>query len=96
MEKIVSSRSPRARAEDLALFVESATDRAVFVTDAEGLVTSWLKGAETLLGWTPAEVLGRSAAFVYPVNDTLAGQPGLDRATAAEAGPQRIEAWPLK
>ena len=83
-------------AEDLALFVESATDRAVFLTDSEGRVTTWLKGAEILIGWTPEEVAGQSVDRLYPAGDLAAGQPALERAAAADNGPQRSEGWRLR
>lgn len=91
-----SSESLSANAEDLLLFVESATDRAVFITDAEGCVTAWLKGAETLFGWSSTEIMGHAIDRIYPLGDQISGQSALDRATAEEAGPQRFEAWRVR
>ncbi|MBB4839830.1 two-component system sensor kinase FixL [Sphingomonas kyeonggiensis] len=93
---MIGAESSYGIAEDLALFVRGATDRAVFITDAGGRITTWLQGAETLLGWSVLEAIGQPVSFFYSANDVIAGQPALDLATAAEAGPQRIEAWRVR
>ena len=87
---------PGAKAEDLALFVESATDRAVLLTDAEGRVTAWLAGAETLMGWRASEIMGEPVDCLYPIGDVTAGQPALERAAAADNGPMRGEGWRVR
>jgi PAS domain S-box-containing protein len=38
------------------------TDTAVAAVDAQGVVTAWSRGARLLLGYAPAEVVGRPAA----------------------------------
>ena len=40
--------------------IEEVQDYAIFLTDREGRVISWNSGAERLLGWTEAEILGQS------------------------------------
>ena len=85
-----------ASAADLALLVESATDRAVILSDAEGRVTAWLAGAETLLGWAAAEMIGASVDRLYPDGDITGGTPALERATAADSGPIRVEGWRVR
>ncbi|MDB5446045.1 MAG: histidine kinase [Phenylobacterium sp.] len=40
--------------------VNSATDTAIISTDRDGRVTSWNRGAERILGWREAEMLGQS------------------------------------
>ncbi|WP_420238594.1 PAS domain S-box protein [Telmatobacter bradus] len=42
----------------LASIVENSVD-AVFTTDAQGYITRWNRGTERLLGYTPAEIIGR-------------------------------------
>jgi PAS domain S-box-containing protein len=39
--------------------VDSAIETAIISTDPEGRVTSWSAGAERILGWTQAEMLGQ-------------------------------------
>ncbi len=47
----------------LAAIVDS-TDDAVFSTDLNGIITSWNAGAERMLGYNRAEVLGRPGFFL--------------------------------
>jgi PAS domain S-box-containing protein len=42
---------------------------AIYVTDAQGRVQSWNKGAERLFGWTEADVIGRPAPLAGPGPD---------------------------
>lgn len=85
-----------ASAEDLALLVESATDRAVILTDAEGRVSACLKGAQMLIGWDAADIVGQSIDRLYPAGDLACGLPSLERATAADGGPLRVEGWRIR
>nr|WP_294056374.1 PAS domain S-box protein [Sphingomonas sp.] len=96
MDGALTSEESGVTAEDLALFVRSATDRAVLLIDADGNVTAWLEGAETLLGWLAGEMMGQSIDRLYPAGEMIAGRPALDRAVAAEAGPQRSEVWRIR
>ena len=57
---------------ELAEAVLDGLADAVVVTDAEGMIAGWHGGAEGLLGFAAAEVLGR------PVTDILAGVPTRD------------------
>ena len=68
----------------------------MLLTDAEGRVTAWLKGAEALLGWPRAEIVGEPADRLYPIGDIAAGLPALERAAAADNGPQRSDGWRVR
>jgi len=82
---------------ELALFVDSATDRALFLTSPDGRIASWNRGAELLTGWRAEEVAGRSVALLYTQQDIEAGKPISDRAAVADAGsPLRLEAWRIR
>lgn len=85
-----------ANAEDLALFVESATDRAVILTDVDGCVTAWLPGAENLFGWKAMEMIGKPIDCLYSRNDVAARQPATERKNAANTGPTRSEGWRVR
>jgi PAS domain S-box-containing protein len=62
--------------------VQSATDTAIISTDREGRVTSWSEGAQRILGWTEAEMLGQSLARLFEDDEQL----GRELHDAAEHG----------
>jgi PAS domain S-box-containing protein len=47
------------RAADLGTAALDGVDAATFVYAVDGTVTAWMAGAQRLLGWTPAEAVGR-------------------------------------
>ncbi|HEY1753057.1 MAG TPA: ATP-binding protein [Caulobacteraceae bacterium] len=51
--------------------VQSATDTAIVSTDPDGRVTSWSEGARRILGWTEADMLGRSLSRLFEDPDQL-------------------------
>ncbi|AJP73045.1 PAS domain S-box protein [Sphingomonas hengshuiensis] len=83
------------RSETLALFVDTATDRALFLLDANGMVLTWNRGAELLSGWTADEMIGRPGSDLYPPPDTATGKPAADlhRAIASRV---REESWRVR
>jgi PAS domain S-box-containing protein len=55
-----------ARERFLEALFESAVDYAIIGLDLDGLVTSWNRGAENILGWREAEMTGRPATVFSP------------------------------
>jgi PAS domain S-box-containing protein len=53
--------------------VNSATDTAIISTDRDGRVTSWNAGAERLLGWHEAEMLGKTFERIFTEEDRARG-----------------------
>ena len=64
----------RKQAEDvrtqLAAIVENSND-AIFSRALDGTILSWNAGAEKMLGYTAAEVIGRSSAMTLPSGRSL-------------------------
>ncbi len=87
------ARRARAATEELRLLLEGATNYAIFMVDARGIVITWNKGAERIFGWPEAEVTNRHCSIFYP--------PGEDGERRAAANLERaladdrfaIEAW---
>jgi PAS domain S-box-containing protein len=73
--------------------VESATEYAVFSMDLERRVTSWNSGAERVLGWSEAEIVGRVADLMFTPEDCAAGVPAMEAALALQAGRASDERW---
>ena len=79
--------------ETLALFVEGATDRAMFVLDPEGRIRSWNAGAEILFGYRPDAVIGERGDKLYSVQDRAAAKPESDMAKVRARGRLRENTW---
>ncbi len=82
--------------ELLRIVIESATDFAIFSMDRQGLVTSWNTGAERLLGYSEAEMLGQSADVIFTPEDQAAGIAGLERRVASAEGRAEDDRWQMR
>nr|MDQ6882371.1 ATP-binding protein [Pseudomonadota bacterium] len=76
----------RSSEERLRLMVESADDFAIFSMDLERCITIWNSGAQRLLGYTEAEVLGRSGDIIFTTEDRGAGAAEQEARTALAEG----------
>jgi PAS domain S-box-containing protein len=72
---------------------ESATEFAIVVTDPSGTITDWNGGAERILGWTAAEMLGRPAAVFFTPEDQAAGRDKFEMRCALSEGRATDERW---
>lgn len=84
---------PIADAELLRLIFESATDFAIFTVDDAGTVTSWNPGAERMLGYAPADILGMSGDAVFTPEDRANAVPAGERSAARLKGRAEDERW---
>jgi PAS domain S-box-containing protein len=82
--------------ERLRLIVDGVKDHAMFLLDREGRVMSWNSAAQRVLGYQSAEVIGREAAIVYPLDERDAGKPQAEMSAVAHAGFFRGEGWKVK
>lgn len=76
--------------------MNSTTDRAQFLLDPAGLVTSWNRGAEILTDWSAEAIIGQSFARFYPPADAERGVPAADLAQARQDVTTRKEAWRIR
>jgi PAS domain S-box-containing protein len=51
------------------ILVSSVNDCAIFMTDADGYILTWNKGAKHLKGYTQKEILGKNIAVFYTAED---------------------------
>ena len=65
----------RASDERYRLLLDSIQDRAIFMLDPQGLVISWNAGAQRIKGYTEAEIIGRSFACFFSVEDIERRRP---------------------
>jgi PAS domain S-box-containing protein len=87
----VRERDARAR-----LIVDSATDYAIITMDADGCVTSWNVGAQAIMGYAEAEILGRSGDVIFTAEDRSNGRFTTELRRAAETGRASNERWHLR
>jgi two-component system CheB/CheR fusion protein len=85
-ERKAAEEALRESEERFRLTLENAVDYAIFSVDMERCVKSWNTGAERLLGYTEAEILGRSADIIFTEEDRAAGAPLEEARTALNAG----------
>jgi PAS domain S-box-containing protein len=66
--------------------VNGAMDTAIISTDSQGRVSSWNTGAESILGWQEAEMLGRSLEVIFPEEDGAHRQLQIEMQDAVRLG----------
>jgi len=82
--------------EQFRLVVDNLREYAIFSTDLDRRITSWYTGAERLLGYDLAEILGRSADVIFTPEDQKAGLPGIEARTALEEGRAMDDRWHVR
>jgi PAS domain S-box-containing protein len=75
------------------LLVEGVTDYALFTMDPTGRVTSWNVGAERMLGYVEAEIVGQNFSCTFTSEDIQNGVPEKQLHTALQAGRAQEEGW---
>ena len=88
-------RSDRARNASGGL-VEAAKDYAIFMTDADGRVSTWNEGAERLFGFAEGEILGEDASVLFTPEDRESGAPERELQKARKEGRAEDERWHMR
>ena len=78
------------------LLVESITDYAVYMLDADGIVSSWNPGARRFKGYTAEEIIGKHFSCFYSEQDRAAGIPETALETARTTGKFEAEGWRIR
>lgn len=78
--------------EQFRLLVQSVTDYAIYMLDAQGHVTSWNQGAQRIKGYAPEEIIGQHFSRFYTKEDRARGEPEHALKTAAREGRYEMEA----
>jgi len=78
------------------LFVESVRDYAIFQVDPNGEISSWNVGAERLLGFPEAEIIGRPFEQIFTPEDVAAGSAQQELETARRTGTSEDERWHVR
>ena len=78
------------------LILDSATDYAIITMDKHGCITSWNAGAQAIMGYTEAEILGRSGEIIFTSEDRTGGRFATELRRALETGRASNERWHLR
>ena len=86
----------RDRETHLQLILDSAKDYAIFTLDTDGHFTSWNAGAERLLGYAQAEIVGQQGRIIFTPEDSAARMPEAEMHSALTKGKGENERWHLR
>ncbi|MEH2117428.1 response regulator [Nostoc sp.] len=80
----------------LRLMVASAKEYAIFTVDPKAVITSWSAGAERLLGYSEAEIIGCDSRCLYTPEDNAQDRAGRELQTAQTQGQAENECWHMR
>ncbi|MBD2090698.1 PAS domain S-box protein [Microcoleus sp. FACHB-1515] len=91
-----SESALRDRETRLRLILESAKDYAIITLDLNGRLTSWNTGAQRLLGYTEAEIIGQHGRIIFTPEDQAAGKAEEEMRIALAQGRAENERWHVR
>jgi len=89
-------RALNAQLERHRVVVEHVSDHVIFTLDADGRIDSWSPGAESGLGYTMEEALGREYSMVFTLQELEAGKPRRELDEAARNVHCATEGWRVR
>lgn len=75
---------------------KSATEFAIFTLGLDGAVSSWNSGAEIILGFSEAEMVGKKPTLIFTPEDRSVDQANREMITAAKMGRAADYRWHLR
>jgi PAS domain S-box-containing protein len=78
------------------MFSEHVSDHAFITFDAENRIVSWSRGAERILGYSEAEILGQPGSVLFTPEDRSDGEVENELATARREGCAEHERWYIR
>ncbi|MET0371797.1 MAG: PAS domain S-box protein [Sphingobium sp.] len=96
VERLRTESVLRTREAHHRQILDSATDYGIVATDLDGHISLWNRGAAEMLGWSEAEMLGRTMATFFTAEDCAAGRPKAKRDEALAQGRAHDARWHLK
>ncbi|MBW4467024.1 MAG: response regulator [Pegethrix bostrychoides GSE-TBD4-15B] len=80
----------------LRLILENAREYAIFTLDLDNRVTTWNSGAERLLGYSEAEILGQSGWLIFTPEDNAQGKSEQELQIAETIGQAENMRWHVR
>lgn len=78
------------------MLIESVGDHALLTVNRAGIVTSWNRGAERLLGYTEEQIMGRNVACFFTPEDRQRGVPAALIDQVMREGKAEDEGWRVR
>ena len=78
------------------LLIEAVTDYAIYMLDAQGIVSSWNPGAQRFKGYAASEIVGQHFSRFYSEEDRNSGLPARALETARREGKFESEGWRVR
>ncbi len=79
--------------ERIRLLEANVTDYAIFMIDTDERIASWNSGAERILGYAEAEIIGQPVSIIFTHEDRESGAEQKEFRTARETGRSDDERW---
>jgi PAS domain S-box-containing protein len=99
-QRAVQLAASQTRLEDterrFRLLVESVTDYAIYMLDAQGFVINWNTGAERIKGYARDEIVGHHFSLFYTPDERTKEIPARALAIAATSGKYETEGWRVR
>jgi PAS domain S-box-containing protein len=91
-----SEEALRTSEEQFHLLLENVKDYAIFFLDTERRITRWNLGAERILGYQEAEILGQSGSIIFTPEDREQGEDKGEIDKAEAEGRAENERWHVR
>jgi len=95
-ERRQADEALRRSEEKFRLLVQGVTDYAIYMLDADGIVTNWNLGAERIKGYAPDEIIGKHFSLFYTPEDRERGEPQKTLQAAIDHGSAEREGWRVR
>ncbi|HLO51429.1 MAG TPA: PAS domain S-box protein, partial [Kamptonema sp.] len=82
--------------ERFRLLLENVKDYAIFFLDTQGRIIRWSTGAQRILGYQEAEVLGQPASIIFTPEDLASGIDKQELEQALAEGQAEEERWHIR
>ncbi|MGL4559353.1 MAG: PAS domain-containing protein, partial [Afipia sp.] len=92
-ERKAAEHALRLKEEQFRMLVQSVTDYALYMIDADGHVSSWNQGAERIKQYRADEIIGQHFSRFYTEVDRRKGDPQNALAIARREGRFEKEGW---
>lgn len=76
--------------------LESAKGYALISFDMDGTITSWSSAAESVLGWTKDDAIGRNVSIMFTPEDVQRGAVEREMRSVRERGHAEDEKWHIR